>query len=379
MAVRYGFFNSVNGDRLYNADDMSHYFKGLVSDGVYENVGDKLIVTAGTGMKVVVGTGRALIDCRWVENDSPLEITLNAADENNARTDYIVVVLNLNGGSRSITIYATDTLPTVTDYVKYLVLAEVKVNAGVTSIAQINISDKRGTSRCPYVTGLIRQVDTSQLFAQWQTAMEEKYAEFELWFTHLTQELLVDTYIEKYQNSYLTTSSMSTYQVGIADYKPRKDILFVYLDGVTLVEGVDYTIYGGNNGFPDMNGDGIFDDTDLDIIHDAFGNISVGLPSGLTAEQERKLDVNNDGFINGDDMVWILLFKDALDSELYENSAAGWVQFLTDHDLYNIVIDPTGSPYRAGSRITFVVLKSRIGSSTDQGILNRLATIVDVE
>lgn len=379
MAVRYGFFNSVNGDRLYNADDMSHYFKGLVSDGVYENVGDKLIVTAGTGMKVVVGTGRALIDCRWVENDSPLEITLNAADENNARTDYIVVVLNLNGGSRSITIYATDTLPAVTDYVKYLVLAEVKVNAGVTSIAQINISDKRGTSRCPYVTGLIRQVDTSQLFAQWQAAMEEKYAEFELWFTHLTQELLVDTYIEKYQNSYLTTSSMSTYQVGIADYKPRKDILFVYLDGVTLVEGVDYTIYGGNNGFPDMNGDGIFDDIDLDIIHDAFDNISVGLPSGLTAEQERKLDVNNDGFINGDDMVWILLFKDALDSELYENSAAGWVQFLTDHDLYNIVIDPTGSPYRAGSRITFVVLKSRIGSSTDQGILNRLATIVDVE
>lgn len=40
MAVTYGFFNSVNGDRKYNADQMSSYFDGLVTDGVYEKIGD---------------------------------------------------------------------------------------------------------------------------------------------------------------------------------------------------------------------------------------------------------------------------------------------------------------------------------------------------
>lgn len=54
MAVTYGFFNSVNGDRKYNADQMSSYFDGLVTDGVYEKIGDALIVKAGTGMQVSI-------------------------------------------------------------------------------------------------------------------------------------------------------------------------------------------------------------------------------------------------------------------------------------------------------------------------------------
>ena len=60
MSVTCGFFNSSNGDRKYNADQMSSYFEGLVSDGVYENVGDALIVKAGDGMQVIVGEGRAI-------------------------------------------------------------------------------------------------------------------------------------------------------------------------------------------------------------------------------------------------------------------------------------------------------------------------------
>ena len=47
--VTYGFFNSVDGDRRYTADQMSNYFKGLISDGVYEGLGSALVVTAGDG------------------------------------------------------------------------------------------------------------------------------------------------------------------------------------------------------------------------------------------------------------------------------------------------------------------------------------------
>lgn len=67
MAITSGFFNSVNGDRVYNAREISMYFDGLISDGVYESVGGKLQVTAtGLGMQVTVAAGRAIIDCQWL-------------------------------------------------------------------------------------------------------------------------------------------------------------------------------------------------------------------------------------------------------------------------------------------------------------------------
>ena len=66
MAITYGYFNSVNGDRTYNADQMSEYFDGLVSNGVYESVGGALQVTAGSGMTVNVASGRGIINCKWL-------------------------------------------------------------------------------------------------------------------------------------------------------------------------------------------------------------------------------------------------------------------------------------------------------------------------
>ena len=59
MAITSGFFDSVSGDRTYDADQMSTYFEGLISDGVYENVGDRFAVTsANSGMNINVGAGR---------------------------------------------------------------------------------------------------------------------------------------------------------------------------------------------------------------------------------------------------------------------------------------------------------------------------------
>ena len=36
MAYRTGFFDAIDGDRTYGATDMSHYYEGLISDGVLE-------------------------------------------------------------------------------------------------------------------------------------------------------------------------------------------------------------------------------------------------------------------------------------------------------------------------------------------------------
>ena len=75
-----GFFDSINNDRLYSAAQMTEYFEGLVSDGVYEDIGQALVVTAGSGMTVNVGSGRAIISCRWLRNDALYPVTINPAN-----------------------------------------------------------------------------------------------------------------------------------------------------------------------------------------------------------------------------------------------------------------------------------------------------------
>ena len=39
MSVSSGFFNSLNGDRKYNAAQMSAIFDGLIIDGVFASIG----------------------------------------------------------------------------------------------------------------------------------------------------------------------------------------------------------------------------------------------------------------------------------------------------------------------------------------------------
>lgn len=266
MAIKSGFFNSVSGDRKYNAEDMSHYFEGLITDGVFESIGDKLQVTSGTVMTVNVGSGRAMIDCHWMKNDATLNLTIDPSDVQLNRIDIVVVKLDFTERKMSIEVAkgTPGTVPSLpklddTETVKYLWLAAIYVNAGVKEMSQSLIKDMRGTSLCPYVTGLIKQVDTSQLFTQWQDACEQYYndmtaemnaffadkqSEFESWFDTLTGTLTVDTYIQKYQNTYNVETETTELIIGISEYNSSKDILLVNINGVQFVEDLEYTISG---------------------------------------------------------------------------------------------------------------------------------------
>ena len=150
MAVTSGFFNSVNGDRTYDADDMSNYFKGLLTDGVFASVGDAFEVEGGTGLGVVVGTGRGLIDCKWINSDTAVNKTIPSADP--SLSTYHAVILRLNRTNRAITIElksgtpaSTPVKPSMEDSasIKELALAYILVPAGATSISQCTITDAR--------------------------------------------------------------------------------------------------------------------------------------------------------------------------------------------------------------------------------------------
>ena len=258
MAITYGFFNSLNHDRTYNAAQITEYFDGLVSDGVYESVGGAMQVQAATGMNVDIQTGRAIIDCRWIRNDAVLTMPITASHVTLAR--YTAIMVRLDYSARTISIIAVDGTPatspakpepTQTATVKDLVLAYLYIPAGATAIPQANIQDQRGTSLCGWVTGLIKQVDTSQLFAQWQDACETFYqnmtAGFNAWFDTLTSKLSIDTYIQQYRKDVTLTENTNVIALDMSNYAyDQSDIIHVYINGLMGVPGTDYTLDTSN-------------------------------------------------------------------------------------------------------------------------------------
>ena len=255
MAITYGFFNSVDGDRKYNAEQMSTYFDGLVSDGIFQSVGKKFSVTAGAGLTVNVDTGRALIECHWLKNDNVLTISLDNADVQNDRKDLIVIKLDYTARTMGIEYISGAESVKNTETVKYLTLARITIPAGATAITQANIKDYRGSALCPWVTGLVKQVDTADLFTQYETAYEEMVQQminwwadrrnaFDTWFNNLTSTLNVNLNLTKQEFSYTTTEE--TDNIPLVSGYQTTDILLVHVNGVLFVEGTEYTIEAEN-------------------------------------------------------------------------------------------------------------------------------------
>jgi len=243
--IRYGFFNSIGGDRLYDADDISDYFVKLISNGVFATPANAMQVTAASGMNVQVSAGWGFINAKWIHNDSTYITTLDAADETLSRIDRITLRLNSSTAMRSINIYvhkgtpSLDPVPpelTRTNDVYELCLASVLISAGAAEITQSAITDTRGDSYlCGWVTGLIDQIDTTNLFAQYNSAFYE-------WFDSVKEDVKSTTIVRQESSLYTTTAAgESEIPIQISGYNPTLDILNVYINGIRLVENVDYT------------------------------------------------------------------------------------------------------------------------------------------
>lgn len=191
MAVTYGFYNSLNKDRVYNAEQMSAIFDGVITDGVFASIGGKLIPTAGTDMQVIVKTGKCWFNSTWTVNDSELPLSIPVADVSLTRIDAIVVEINsaVNTRANSIKVIrgtasanpAKPTLassPTLHQYA----LGYVTVPANTTSISASNIEVNVGKSGCPFVTSILQQTNIDDLFNQWNS-------QFLMWFNNVQAQL----------------------------------------------------------------------------------------------------------------------------------------------------------------------------------------------
>ena len=293
MSITCGFFNSMDGDRLYTADQMSTYFKGLIGQGVFENVGGALQVVASDGFSVDVKTGRAIIGdvLKWMENDAVYNLTITPAHVTLNRYTAVVIQCDLNGRDITITTkdgsYATNpTKPPINDVagIKELCLAYIYVKAGATTITQSVIQDTRSdNSVCGWITGLIDQVDTSTLFDQWTAAYTENIAEmesweqtqktaFESWLSTLTEQLTVGAYIQQYKKVVTLSSGDSRIiPLNMSGYtKEETDIFLIYINGLKAIETVDYSISGTNL---TVNCDGSDDVIEIIVLKSVLGTL----------------------------------------------------------------------------------------------------------
>ncbi len=191
MTITYGFYDSLSGDRKYNAKQMSQLFKGIISDGVFSTVGGGLVVTVNSGMTLNVASGRAWFNSTWTDNDATAVVTVLASEAVLNRIDSVVVEVNSDTAVRANSIKVIKGTPATTPVAPTLShtatlnqysLANIYVGAGVTSIGVGNITNMIGTAGTPFATGAVPTFDFGPFLTSWQS-------QFTTWFNNLVNQL----------------------------------------------------------------------------------------------------------------------------------------------------------------------------------------------
>lgn len=211
--ITYGFYDSLNHDRRYNAIQFGSIFDGIIRDGIFMSIGTCFRVIEGEDMMLLVGIGRAWFDHSWTLNDAPLPIYIPQSEVLLDRIDAVVIDVWGDQAHRVNDVIVVKGTPSKTPQRPTLIntthhhqypLAYVSVKAGVTSIRTANITNMVGTSETPYVTGILETVNIDALVAQWQDQWQEFYEkqtteiqdfndfwenEWQKWYEAQTQEI----------------------------------------------------------------------------------------------------------------------------------------------------------------------------------------------
>lgn len=240
MAIRSGFFNSVNGDRRYLADNFAEYFASFIGNGVFANPSNTFQVYEKENMIVNVKAGKAWINGYIAVNDGDYNLTITNADGVLNRIDRIVLRLDFNVRAINIAVKkgafaSTPVAPTLQrDAEVYeLVLADVYVGKGITRITQSNITDQRmNKDLCGVVKGTVDQIDTTDLFNQYGSAFQE-------WF-ETVKNYLNDTAVGNVANKLAEHElSKGAHGLGIAELNTTAK---------TIREAINEVFQNANNG-----------------------------------------------------------------------------------------------------------------------------------
>lgn len=232
MSVSSGFFNSLNGDRKYNAAQMSAIFDGLIIDGVFASIGTAFAVKAAGGLTVNVGVGKAWFDHTWTVNDSILPMTAPEAEVLLDRIDAVVLEVNGTESVRENTIKfvkgnpsSAPSKPTLTNEgnVHQYPLCYIYRKYGTAVINQADITPMVGTESTPFVTGILQTISLDELLGKWQDELDrftdarsqevddwiaQEESDFTAWFNKMKADLqqeqtVLDQWIASEQADFL--------------------------------------------------------------------------------------------------------------------------------------------------------------------------------
>lgn len=232
MSVSSGFFNSLNGDRKYNAAQMSVIFDGLIIDGVFASIGTAFAVKAAGGLTVNVGIGKAWFDHTWTVNDSILPMTAPEAEVLLDRIDAVVLEVNGMESVRENTIKfvkgnpsSAPSRPTLTNEgnVHQYPLCYIYRKYGTAVINQADITPMVGTESTPFVTGILQTISLDELLGKWQDELDrftdarskevddwiaQEESDFTAWFNKMKADLqqeqtVLDQWIASEQADFL--------------------------------------------------------------------------------------------------------------------------------------------------------------------------------
>lgn len=214
MSVSSGFFNSLNGDRKYNAAQMSAIFDGLIIDGVFASIGTAFAVKAAGGLTVNVGIGKAWFDHTWTVNDSILPMTAPEAEVLLDRIDAVVLEVNGMDSVRENTIKfvkgnpsSAPSRPTLTNEgnVHQYPLCYIYRKYGTAVINQTDITPMVGTESTPFVTGILQTISLDELLGKWQDELDRftdaRSQEVDDWIAQ--EQTVLDQWIASEQADFL--------------------------------------------------------------------------------------------------------------------------------------------------------------------------------
>lgn len=178
MAFSCGFFNSKGLDRTYTAENFTEYLGSIICNGILDTYGQNFKLTAASsGLKVILGTGKAWIDGHYFVNDSRYTIDLSEyMDDSLPRYVGIAIYLDTTESVRSVTLKlfpgtpaenpSLPSIPQDADHVRLLMYA-VRLNPGATELSDRDWYDYReGANVCGYCKCILGKCKVTELMSQ---------------------------------------------------------------------------------------------------------------------------------------------------------------------------------------------------------------------
>lgn len=255
--IRCGFFNSIENDRRYDAEDMGKIFEGIIKDGVFGTMDNEKfkIQAINNTMNVAVLSGKCWFNGKYFEIVKNTSETLTiGVGENNPRYDAIYIKIDniQNEGGRVGTLEvqpgeanATPTKPVVesTDNITNIVIGYVLVPAMAVTLnnatieSNVGVTDENEPNLCPLAEVTL---DPRRGIFAYEEAIPDvditfndvKKYNFDIPFN---KQVTFDngTKIRKRYCEY----ELSLSDLGLTQYDPSKVTLICRLTGIYLTVG----------------------------------------------------------------------------------------------------------------------------------------------